>query len=97
MLYGARDGHKNFNHVTPRLLELLAAGCHVLCRYIPNADTEHFELDKFSPSIETYEQFEKMMDEALKSPIDKEKYANYLKKHYTSVRAKQLEEILAKL
>ena len=97
MLYGARDGHKNFNHVTPRFLELLAAGCHVLCRYIPNADTVHFELDKFSPSIETYVQFEKRMDEALKTPIDKEKYKNYLKKHYTSVRAKQLEEILAKL
>ena len=97
MLYGAREGYNNFNHVTPRFMELVGAGCHVLCRYIPNADTAHFELDKFSPSLEIYEQFVKMMDEALKTPIDKEKYANYLKKHYTSVRAKQLEEILAKL
>lgn len=97
MLYGNREGFQNFNHVTPRFLELIAAGCHVLCRYIPNADTKYFELNKFSPSIQTYEQFEMLMDKALKTQIDKSKYINYLKKHYTSVRSKQLKDILARL
>ena len=97
MLYGNIKGGKNFNHVTPRFLEYLAAGCHVLCRYIPNADTEFFELEKFCPPINTYEQFERLLDEALSKPIDSEFYARYLKMHFTSVRAKQLEEILSKL
>lgn len=96
MLYGIRPGFNNFNHVTPRFLELVAAGCHVLCRYIPNEDTKHFELEKFCPSIESYQQFETLMDKALKETIDKDKYASYLKKHYTSVRAQQLKEILSR-
>ena len=96
MLYGAREGHKNFNHVTPRFMEMIAAGCKVLCRYIPNADTRYFELDQFSPTIESYEQFKALMDKALKEPVSAEQYRNYLKKHYTSIRAQQLMEILKK-
>ena len=96
MLYGTREGHKNFNHVTPRFLEMIAAGCHVLCRYMPNADTEYFELSRFCPSIESYEQFEKLMNKALKESIPIDQYKQYLKKHYTSVRAQQLKDILSK-
>lgn len=95
MLYGSIEGGNNFNHVTPRFLEYLAAGCHVLCRYIPNADTEFFELEKFCPSIESYELFKELMDEALSKPVNSEKYSNYLNKHYTTVRVKQLNSILS--
>ena len=96
MLYGAREGFKNFNHVTPRFLEMIAAGCKALCRYIPNADTRYFELDQFNPTIESYEQFEELMEKALTEPVSAERYKNYLEKHYTSVRAQQLKEILKK-
>lgn len=97
MLYGNREGYNNFNHVTPRFFEMLAAGCHVLCRYIPNKETDYFELEQFSQSVETYEQFETLMNEAIKNPIDSSKYEYYLAKHYTSVRAKQLNDIISSL
>lgn len=83
-----------FNQVTPHFLEIIAAGCHPLMRYSKNADTEYYELAAFGPSIGTYEQFELALDKARREPVDMKKYSVYLRKHYTSQVAKQLEQIL---
>ncbi len=83
-----------FNQVTPRFLELLSCGCHVLARYPSNADTEFYELNKFSPNIEDYSTFEKEMDRCLSSDVDMKFYSEYLSKHYTSVRCKQMQQYL---
>lgn len=78
-----------FHQVTPRFMEELACGCHVISRYSDNSDTKFFELDKMSRKVETYDDFEKAMNEALQSPVDMEKYASYLEGHYTSTVLKR--------
>lgn len=83
-----------FNQVTPKFLEYISSGCHILARYPKNSDTDYFELDKFSPSIETYEQFEERMDYCRTHDVDMKFYSDYLEKHYTSTRAKELQDIL---
>lgn len=87
---------KGFNQVTPRFLESIACGCHIIARYKENPDTEFYELEKFSTNINTYEEFEKVMDKALSSRVNMEMYADYLEKHYTSKRVVLLKEILEK-
>lgn len=86
-----------FNQVTPRFLEYIACGCHVIARYESNSDTDYYELNQFSNSIESYEEFEAAMNYARTHEVDMCKYSEYLSKHYTSVRAKQLQEILMTL
>lgn len=91
------DGERKtngFSQVTPKFLEALACGCHVIIRYPDNPDTRFYELSRFGESTETYEQFEKQMDMALATTPDLEFYSDYLKKHYTSQRAKELKNIL---
>lgn len=95
-LDGKADAN-GYNQVTPRFLELVANGCHIIARYSKNPDTDFYELDKFSKSIETYEDFEKAIDKARSTSIDIEFYKKYMSKHYTSVRAEQLKEILKEL
>ena len=60
-------------------------------------DAKYYEFDKFSPSIETYEQFEFAMDKALSTEVDYQMYSSYLKKHYTSSRVKDLKELLSRI
>lgn len=86
-----------YNQVTPRFLEFIASGAHVIARYIPNPDTDYYKLQDFSKPIETYEQFEEAMDYAMTHEVDMAKYADYLAQHYTSVRAKEIEEIMKEL
>lgn len=100
-LYGVQgylDGFtKGFYHMTPHFLEIIACGSHVLAHYPTGdegVDARFYEFEKFSPSIETYEQFETMMDMALNTDVDMEMYATYLAKHYTSVRAKELKKLI---
>lgn len=99
-LYGVQGYVKNgygFHHMTPHFLEIIACECHVILHYPTDArgvDAEFYEFAKFSPSIETYEEFESAMDCALRSDVDKEFYSSYLKKHYTSQRVKQLRALL---
>lgn len=91
---------KGFYHMTPHFLEIIACGCHILCRYPvgkEGIDAQYYEFSKFSPSIETYEEFEFAMDNALSTPIDMKKYSTYLKKHYTSTRVTELKKILKEL
>lgn len=103
-LYGLQgymdDVVKGFFHMTPHFLEVLACGCHVLCHYPlgeEGVDAKYYEFDKFSPSIETYEQFELAMDNALRTDIDMKLYTTYLQKHYTSTRVSELKQMLMKL
>ncbi len=86
-----------FNQVTPRFLEWIAAGAHVIARYVPNPDTEYYRLQNFSEPIDTYEQFEKAMDYAMTHEVDMAMYSEYLSHHYTSVRAKELKQITENL
>lgn len=90
---GDRDTN-GFSQVTPKFLEALSSGCHVILRYPDNPDTRFYELSRFGESTETYEQFETKMDKALATTPDLEFYADYLQKHYTSQRAKELKNIL---
>ena len=91
---GGEKRTNGFSQVTPRFLEEVASGCNILARYKENSDTKYYELEKFSPSIQTYEQFEALMDAALVTPPDMEMYAKYLEKHYTSTRAKELKKLM---
>lgn len=94
---GVDGGRKTngFHQVTPRFLEIIASGCHPLMRYPMNADTDYFQLSLFGPHLESYEQFEAAFDAARKESVDMKKYADYMSLHYTSVVAKQLEQILS--
>ena len=101
-LYGVQGYIPNnfttgFYHMTPHFLEIIACGCHVLLHYpsgVDGTDAKYYEFEKFSPSIETYEAFESAMDKALSSDVDYNMYTTYLKKHYTSTRVKELQELL---
>lgn len=101
-LYGVQGYTDNsfttgFFHMTPHFLEIIACGCHVIAHYPTGKmgiDAQYYEFDKFSPSVETYEEFEYAMDNALSSEIDLNKYSSYLKKHYTSYRVKELTKML---
>lgn len=94
---GGENRTNGFSQVTPRLLEYIACGCHVIARYRKNSDTDFYEMNEFCPSVETYEDFEGQMNFALTHDVDMTRSSNYLKKHYTSVRAKQLQEIIKDL
>ena len=83
---------KGFNQVTPRFLEGIASGCHVISRYKQNPDTDYFELDKMTCNISDYNQFKNQLDRALAEPIDCDKYQDYLRRHSTSHVAKMLLE-----
>ena len=86
-----------FSQVTPRFLELIASGCHPLLRYPDNADTRFFRLQDFCPSIDDYEQFAALMDEARHSEVDLRRYSDYLSEHYTSRIADQLQQIISQI
>lgn len=95
------DGAKHtggFNPVTPRFLELIASGCHIVGRYPDNEDTNFYKMDSICPNITNYEQFEALLLQYLKgsSPC-LNSYSKYLEAHYTSKRAYLLKDILNKL
>lgn len=83
-----------YNQVTPRFLEWVSSGAHIIARYVPNSDTGYYNLQDFSEPIETYDQFEKAMDYAMSHEVDMAKYSEYLSHHYTSVRAMELKRII---
>lgn len=94
---GGEKRTNGFSQVTPRFLELIASGCHVIARYKANSDVNFYELEQFSPSVDSYEQFEKMLDTAINTDVNMKKCSDYLSKHYTSVRAKQLLNLIKDL
>lgn len=102
-LYGVQgydENTKDFFHMTPHFLEIIACASHVLAHYPSGRDgidAEYYEFGNFSPSIETYEEFEYRMDIALSTDVDIDMYSSYLQKHYTSTRVKELKRLLASL
>lgn len=94
---GGEKRTNGFNQVTPRFLEALACGCHVITRYKSNPDTQFYELEKYWKNVITYDEFEKEMDKALTTDFDIQFISMYLSKHYTSVRVKQFVDIVSKI
>ncbi len=92
------DGGENrtggMNPVTPRLFELLSAGCHVLARYPDNEDTAFFKLQELCPNIDSYDAFAASLTAALASPPPLRRNSEYLEQHYTSNRGALLQQIL---
>ena len=91
---GGPSWRSGYNQVTPRFLEMIASGCHIIARYKENPDTDFYEIDQFAPMCDSYSDFERQMDQARNEDVDMAKHAKYMEKHYTSVRAGQLREIL---
>ena len=92
------DGRTHgFSQVTPRFLEYLSAGCHVLMRYRSNPDTDYYGLGSFCPSADTYDVFERTLTDFLRRPVDMEHYRHYLSGHTTSARAREMQQILSTL
>ena len=94
---GGEARTNGFSQVTPRFLELIACGCHIIARYKRNSDTEYFQINKFSESIDDYESFERALDYARNNPVDMNKCSIYLENHYTSSRANLLSQIIKEL
>jgi hypothetical protein len=88
---------KGFHQVTPRFLEYLASGCHVISRFDDNSDTRWYRLEDIVNSIDTYDQFEEAMDNGRNNSVNMEKYSDYLSNHYTSKRVEQLKNYLKEL
>lgn len=86
-----------FNQVTPRVFELLSNGCQVIGHYPKDgADIIWYGLSDVVPNINNYEEFENVLDGMRKSKFNYEKTKTFMDKHYTSVRATMLKEILLK-
>ena len=94
---GERDHTNGFNQVTPRFLEYLVSGCHVIARYPKNSDTDFYEMDKLAVNVDTYEQFEEAMNKARQQDVDMGRYSSYLERHYTSERVRTLQEYLKEI
>jgi len=86
-----------FNQVTPRFLELLSSGCHIISRYPENADTDFFRLEDMTVRVNSYEEFEAALDKSRSAPCDMARYARYLQQHYTSNRVDAMASIIANL
>ena len=94
---GGEKYTNGYNQVTPRFLEYIACGCHVIARYPDNADTDYYDLSSVASKVESYQQFEAAMDMALSTSVDMIVYSNYLARHYTSRRVKEFLEIIGDL
>lgn len=91
---GTRTDANGWNQVTPRFLEEVSSQCHVIARYPDNADTRWYGMKTICKSVDSYEEFESMMNCYREEPVDLELYREYLKPHYTSERAKLLKNIM---
>lgn len=94
------DSRKNtngFNQVTPKFLEYLSCGCQLLMRYPDNPDTEYYELRKFCPSIDSYDEFKSMVEKYKSQEVDLSLHSQYLQKHYTSLITEEIKDIIDSL
>lgn len=82
-----------FNPVTPRFLELLSSGCHVLARYPDTEETRFYNMKEISPAIMSYGQFEEALTVALTAAAPVKQNANYLRSHYTSTNVEILKQL----
>lgn len=94
---GGESRTGGFNPVTPRLFELLYAGCRLVGRYPDTEETRFFELEQVCPTVEDYDQFEQRVEGYLAEKEQPLRFNDhYLQKHYTSKRARQFQELLTK-
>lgn len=93
---GTRNDANGWNQVTPHFLEEIAGQCHIIARYPDNPDTRWYEMQSICQNINNYEEFESMMEKYLQEEVDLKKYEEYLRRHYTSQRAKMFKDILEK-
>lgn len=82
-----------FNQITPRFLELIACRCHIMARFKENEDTDYFQITDFCQHVDSYEQFEYLMQSFLATEVLVSKYDHYLERHCTSARMSTLSEI----
>ena len=94
---GGPKWRNGFNQVTPRFFEILASGCHIIARYTQNPDTDFYQIEKICPMCDSYEFFERALDQAREVNVDLKKYADFLNHHYTSTRVDMLNTILNKI
>lgn len=88
---------KGMNPVTPRYLELLVSQCHVLALYPKTNETDFFEIERVSKSLDSYDLFVRAINDYLNESVDIEKYNSILEKFYTSKRAIELNAIIENL
>lgn len=83
---GIDDGKEThgFHQVTPRFLEALSCGCHVISQFVDNSDTDYFELGRMSHRVDNYHDFKSAMKHALNTEVHMGMITDYLEKHYTS-------------
>lgn len=91
---GTRIDANGWNQVTPRFLEEVSSQCHIIARYPDNADTRWYDISRICKCVESYEEFEDMMNRYKQESVDAVLYTEYLEKHYTSNRAELLRQIL---
>ena len=93
---GTRTDANGWNQVTPHFLEEIVGQCHIIARYPDNADTRWYEMQKICKNVDSYEDFEELLDKYLHETVDIKLYKEYVKKHFTSQRAEMLENIIKK-
>lgn len=94
---GGEARTRGFNQVTPKLLEYVACGCHIIGRYPLNSDVDYYKLPDWLPNVGRYEEFERLMDRNRKTAPDWDFYKSYISKHLSSVRIKELMEIVGQV
>jgi len=92
----SKNSTNRFNQVTPRLFEMLCNQCMVIGHYPNTPDVNWYNLKEIIPNVDNYDEFEKILNEMLSKAFEYEKIDNFVSRHYTSTRAKMLEEILEK-
>jgi len=74
---------------------MIAGGCYVIGHYKDNPDTRYYELEKYVPNVNNYEEFKIVLDNYRKAEnASVEVCSNILLKHYTSTRVPMLRSIL---
>ena len=92
-----KEQTNGYHQVTPRFLELLACGCHVIARYECNSDTDYFQMNDYWPSVDSYEQFECQLNKCLSEDPNMQFYSDYLSKHYTIERIRKMQGVIAEI
>lgn len=87
---------KGYNPVTPKYMEALSSQCKIIARYPDTVETRLYELDKICSNTDSYDTFKHHMDRYLdkKNKVNLPLYESILNKHYTSIRGKELKDIL---
>lgn len=83
--------------VTPKFLEYVVSGVHIIARYPLNSDVDYFGLPQICPSVDSYSDFEKEFKKGMSNDINMKLYSDFIERHYTSSRAKQLKSLFSKI